>query len=256
MTPTASRYSGPPPKTPTSLGDAPPHLNDEQLQIPTSELYAASLSAAWSELSSSSTDFSSRPTPERVEALEPHPSRSDRPQPEHFGPYADVRKSLDWSYHVVPSRERQRLQDEIVGYVLSQRVKECKNAGDDEPCQVSETSDGEGDDCRENGVSEQRDGSGHGVEVGGGKLALFTAGCVLLFPLSPSSRRQVLIPFLSLHIAVGWVQGRGIRCESCSRHDGFDCQQTPSGASLPSLTFPLLAFCFFPLSRHNCPYWS
>ena len=37
----------------------------------------------------------------------------------HFGPYAKVRQQLDWSYHRLPTKERQLMQDSIVNVALS-----------------------------------------------------------------------------------------------------------------------------------------
>ncbi|GAA5866726.1 hypothetical protein JCM8547_002739 [Rhodosporidiobolus lusitaniae] len=178
MAPSSPRYAGPPPLCPSKLDDPPPELTEEMLKIPTSELYAASLLHAWEELGVSSSDFSSRPSPERVEALEPHPRRSDRPTPLHYGQYAEERAELDWTYHVVPSRTRQQLQDKIVSLVLSQRVKECKNAGDDEPCEVREEREQEEKEGRENvgEVEESEMGRKSGEGEEGRPLALFTAG--------------------------------------------------------------------------------
>ncbi|GAA6007584.1 hypothetical protein JCM10207_006394 [Rhodosporidiobolus poonsookiae] len=172
MAASSPRYAGPVPRCPESPDDAPPELSDEQLKVPTSELYAAALEAAWEELAPSASSSSSdkgdkgdkaRPTPARVEQLEPHPSSPSRPRPHHSGPYASERAALDWSYHVVPSPSRQALQDQIVRRVLDQQVRECAEAGDDEPCRVT------------GGCGELKEGRN---DAGGEErpLALFTAG--------------------------------------------------------------------------------
>ncbi|GAA6035846.1 hypothetical protein JCM8097_005735 [Rhodosporidiobolus ruineniae] len=181
MAPSAPRYAGPPPKCPQTLDDPPPLLSPEMLRVPTSELYAASLIAAWDELGRSASDFSRRPSPERVEELEPHPKREDRPRPLHYGPYALERAGLDWTYHVVPSKERQALQDEIVNLVLTQRVRECEEAGDDEPCRVSEARAGYEEAEKEGKenvrtVDDEAMGRKSADEERGRPLALFTAG--------------------------------------------------------------------------------
>ncbi|BGP15468.1 hypothetical protein JCM10213_001766 [Rhodosporidiobolus nylandii] len=181
MAPSAPRYAGPPPPCPAHMQSAAPPLSAEMLRVPTSELYAASLLAAWDELGRSASDFSHRPSPERVEELEPHPERDDRPTPKHYGPYAVQRAGLDWTYHVVPSKERQQLQDEIVNFVLSQRVKECSEAGDDEPCRVTEGREGYSEEEREKTgrvrqVNHESVGRKGGEAEEGRPLALFTAG--------------------------------------------------------------------------------
>ncbi|GAA5829939.1 hypothetical protein JCM11251_007939 [Rhodosporidiobolus azoricus] len=183
MTRHAPRYAGPPPSCPPTLDSPAPQLMPEMLQVPTSELYAASLREAWDELGASTTESSRRPSPERIEELEPNPAREDRPRPKHYGPYAAVRGTLDWTYHVVPSRERQSLQDQIVKIVLEQRVKECEEAGDDEPCRVSEKrvemeERERAKDGKENvgHVENESIGRKGAKEEEGRPLALFTAG--------------------------------------------------------------------------------
>ncbi|GAA5915802.1 hypothetical protein JCM6882_006101 [Rhodosporidiobolus microsporus] len=181
MTRSAPRYAGPPPPCPPTLDSPPPQLMPEMLQVPTSELYAASLREAWGELNASGAGSPRQPSSERVEELEPNPTRDDRPVPKHYGPYAEQRGSLDWTYHVVPSRERQTLQDEIVKVVLDQRVRECKDAGDDEPCRVSERRMGMEEGEKEEkgkvgGVDDEKMGRKNGEGEEGRPLALFTAG--------------------------------------------------------------------------------
>ncbi|BGP47491.1 hypothetical protein JCM10450v2_003343 [Rhodotorula kratochvilovae] len=183
MSPSAPRYAGPQPRCPASLDDDAPELSSEQLKVPTSELYSAALEAAWAEFASSSSSASgkdARPSPARVEALEPRPDDPSRPRPTHHGPYALQRAELDWTYHVVPSRARQALQDEIVTLVLEQRLRDCGEAGDDEPCRVSEAREGWKEaEMREGNVRTVREEDmgrkGHPSEEGR-PLALFTAG--------------------------------------------------------------------------------
>lgn len=185
-----TRYSGPPPECPQSLDSLPPKLTEEQLNVPTSELYSSALEEFWKHKDNGSTI--TKATEERngtaeeeeedgVERYEPDPTRSDRPSPEHYGIYATARSSLDWSYHVVPSKSRQSLQDEIVSYILGMQVKECQEAGDDEPCRVC------GDATNEKKGGTAKVGQGDlGCELGdpkrhsgaenGKPLALFTAG--------------------------------------------------------------------------------
>ncbi|CEQ43025.1 SPOSA6832_04892, partial [Sporobolomyces salmonicolor] len=168
MAPSAHRYTGPPPTCPKHLRDQAPPLSAEQLSVPTAELYSAALAEAWSRTSPSIGNGEVHNVDEeQVERLEPDPTRPDRPVPQHYGPYAKQRASLDWSYHVVPSRARQALQDEIVSLVLGTEMRECKDAGDDEPCRVASERHGIAA-VGELGVDE---------ESGDEKpLALFTAG--------------------------------------------------------------------------------
>ncbi|GAA6056042.1 hypothetical protein JCM3770_006996 [Rhodotorula araucariae] len=185
MSPSAKRYAGPQPRCPASLDDEPPALSDEQLQVPTSELYSAALEAAWAELALPATAAATksqqqqRPEPERVDALEPRPDDPARPRPTHHGPYALQRAALDWTYHVVPSRARQALQDEIVTLILDQRLRDCGEAGDDEPCRVSDVREGFSE-MEQHGTirtipDEAMGRKGHPAERGR-PLALFTAG--------------------------------------------------------------------------------
>ncbi|TKA52397.1 hypothetical protein B0A53_05104 [Rhodotorula sp. CCFEE 5036] len=115
---THERYAGPVPTCPRTLDDPAPELTREMLHVPTSELYSAALEAAWQELGDTGGQ---RPTPDRVAQLEPNSKEYSSPRPRHYGPYAVERASLDWSYHVVPNRARQALQDEIVSLVLEKR---------------------------------------------------------------------------------------------------------------------------------------
>lgn len=199
MSPHAPRYAGPIPRCPERLDEAAPELTGEMLKVPTSELYSAALEAAWAELEreqphdSQSTEAGEkattrRPIPERVAQLEPDSKEYAAPRPRHYGPYAVERAQLDWSYHVVPSRARQALQDEIVALVLEQRLRDCKDAGDDEPCRVVEQrevpqTEEEQVRTRNGNVksleNEQMGRKGPGrVGDKGRPLALFTAGCV------------------------------------------------------------------------------
>ncbi|GAA5874655.1 hypothetical protein JCM1840_007439 [Sporobolomyces johnsonii] len=169
MAPSAHRYTGPPPPCPKSLKDPAPPLSPEQLAVPTAELYSAALAEVWSQQSQSqSTSIGNgKVDEEQVDRLEPDPTRPDRPTPQHYGPYAKERASLDWSYHVVPSRARQALQDQIVSLVLGTEVCECKDAGDDEPCRIASERHGIA------AVGELGVDDGTGDEK---PLALFTAG--------------------------------------------------------------------------------
>jgi hypothetical protein len=85
------------PVSPSTLSDPPPQLTAEQLRTPTSVLYA-----------------------------------STSPNPYHYGPFARERAQLDWSYHKIPTKERNQLQDEIVEAVLrkvSREVIDCETRG-------------------------------------------------------------------------------------------------------------------------------
>lgn len=179
------RYAGPPPRCPTSLDDIPPQLSEEQLHVPTSELYSVALAEfhrgvkAASHKIANGNGLACRPKQpteatdsqnteeDQVDALEPDPCQPERPTPQHYGLYAQERSTLDWSYHVVPTRERQSLQDEIVSLVLGTQVKECKDAGEDEPCRVNGTGQAELG-CQLGDCSGDSDD--------GKPLALFTAG--------------------------------------------------------------------------------
>lgn len=182
MTP---RYAGPVPPCPTSLDDKAPELTDEMVRVPTSELYSAALEAAWAELDQEDANSGRRPTPERVAQLEPNSKEYASPRPRHYGPYAIERAQLDWSYHVVPSRKRQALQDEIVSLVLEQRLRDCKDAGDDEPCRVVDKREGyHADEAKSRSGNVARMDDEHMGRQGddrigekGRPLALFTAGC-------------------------------------------------------------------------------
>lgn len=184
MSPSSPRYAGPQPTCPQTLDDPAPKLSPEQLAVPTTELYSAALEQAWAELDSTAAAAdSARPTPSRVDELEPRPDDPSRPRPAHHGPYAVQRAGLDWTYHVVPSRARQALQDEVVTLVLQQRLRECDEAGDDEPCRVSEAREGFRRQERERegvlrGVRSDDMGRKGGEEEEDRPLALFTAGCV------------------------------------------------------------------------------
>ena len=171
------------PTCPHTLDDPAPELTREMLQVPTSELYSAALEAAWQELDNDGAQ-GQRPTPDRVAQLEPNPKEYSSPRPRHYGPYAVERASLDWSYHVVPNRARQALQDEIVSLVLEKRLRDCRDAGDDEPCRVFEARegfrDGETTVSRVDDEDMGRKGEGRPGDKGR-PLALFTAGCVSVF---------------------------------------------------------------------------
>ncbi|KWU43267.1 hypothetical protein RHOSPDRAFT_35142 [Rhodotorula sp. JG-1b] len=175
---THERYAGPMPTCPHTLDDPAPELTREMLQVPTSELYSAALEAAWQELDNDGAQ-GQRPTPDRVAQLEPNPKEYSSPRPRHYGPYAVERASLDWSYHVVPNRARQALQDEIVSLVLEKRLRDCRDAGDDEPCRVLEARegfrDGETTVSRVDDEDMGRKGEGRPGDKGR-PLALFTAG--------------------------------------------------------------------------------
>lgn len=174
---THERYAGPVPTCPRTLNDPTPELTREMLRVPTSELYSAALEAAWQELEHEGE----RPTPDRVAQLEPNSKEYSSPRPRHYGPYAVERASLDWSYHVVPNRARQTLQDEIVSLVLEKRLRDCRDAGDDEPCRVFEAREGFSKGEEEGKVSSVgeedmgRKGDGRPGDKGR-PLALFTAG--------------------------------------------------------------------------------
>lgn len=87
----------PSPISPSSLSEPPPHLTAEQLKTSTSSLYA-----------------------------------STSPNPYHYGTFAHERAQLDWSYHEIPTKERNQLQDEIVEAVLrklSREVIDCETRG-------------------------------------------------------------------------------------------------------------------------------
>ncbi|GAA5926005.1 hypothetical protein JCM3775_005173 [Rhodotorula graminis] len=180
MAPAKHRYAGPQPACPPSLDHPPPTLSQDQLAVPTTELYSAALEHAWRQLDPSSSSSSQRPTPARVDQLEPRPDDPSRPRPVHHGPYALVRAQLDWTYHVVPNRARQHLQDEIVTRVLEQRLRECDEAGDDEPCRVSERREAfaqqEQDPDGVRGVRSDDMGRKAGDREEDRPLALFTAG--------------------------------------------------------------------------------
>ncbi|GAA5904570.1 uncharacterized protein JCM6883_003830 [Sporobolomyces salmoneus] len=179
MTRSSQRYSGPPPRCPASLDDVPPQLTEDQLRVPTSELYSVALeefhrtrqNRVAGTTNGTQEDRSKAESTEEeadeVERYEPDPTKPDRPTPRHFGLYAKERSTLDWSYHVVPSKARQSLQDEIVSLVLGTQVKECRDAGDDEPCRVSGTGQAELG-CQLGDCS--------GDSEGKKPLALFTAG--------------------------------------------------------------------------------
>lgn len=178
---THERYAGPMPTCPHTLDDPAPKLTREMLQVPTSELYSAALEAAWQELDDDGAQGQERPTPDRVAQLEPNPKEYSSPRPRHYGPYAVERASLDWSYHVVPNRARQALQDEIVSLVLEKRLRDCRDAGDDEPCRVFEAREGfrEGETTVSRVDDEDMGRKGEGRPGDKGRpLALFTAGCV------------------------------------------------------------------------------
>lgn len=189
MTRPTKRYAGPPPRCPTCLDDVPPRLTEEQLRVPTSELYSTALEVLHRTKASSTRGRAEvaafdpdgdrgRKVPEEedqeedgddeVERFEPDPSKPHRPTPRHYGLYATERASIDWTYHVVPSKSRQALQDEIVSLVLGTQVKECRDAGDDEPCRVSGTGQAELG-CQLGDCSGEQDDDGK-------PLALFTAG--------------------------------------------------------------------------------
>lgn len=176
MTPSSKRFSGQPPICPATLDDPPPTLTKSQLEVPTSELYSAALEDYYRTKGKSGEHRTSTSKEEKeeeedgVDRYEPDPTREDRPNPKHYGLYARERATLDWSYHVVPSRARQSLQDSIVSKVLGRQVKECSAAGDDELCRINGGGDAElgcqlGDCSGENGESDE-----------GKPLALFTAG--------------------------------------------------------------------------------
>jgi hypothetical protein len=174
---THERYAGPVPTCPRTLDDPAPELTREMLRVPTSELYSAALEAAWQELDGDTEG--QRPTPDRVAQLEPNSKEYSSPRPRHYGPYAVERASLDWSYHVVPNRARQALQDEIVSLVLEKRLRDCRDAGDDEPCRVFEAREGFRERETVSRVDEEdmgRKGEGRPGDKGR-PLALFTAGC-------------------------------------------------------------------------------
>ncbi|GAA5956505.1 hypothetical protein JCM3765_003466 [Sporobolomyces pararoseus] len=185
MTRSSQRYSGPPPRCPSTLDDVPPQLTEEQLQVPTSELYSVALDEFYRRRQDGTNQAVNRnenskqesgkerqvskeeEREDEVERLEPDPTKPERPTPRHYGLYAQERSSIDWSYHVVPTKARQALQDEIVSLVLGTQVKECKDAGDDELCRVSGTGQAELG-CQLGDCSEHnKDGK---------PLALFTAG--------------------------------------------------------------------------------
>ncbi|BGP24092.1 hypothetical protein JCM10295v2_002993 [Rhodotorula toruloides] len=182
MSPSANRYTGPIPACPASLdAKLPPGFLGEAVEVPTSEVYSAALEAAWDELGGQERALAEgkRPTPDRVEHLEPDPSDDKKPRPQHYGAYARERASLDWSYHVLPTKARQALQDQIVKLVLGARVRECSEAGDDELCRVSERREGfeQGErEGRVDGVREDQMGRKGGEGKEGRPLALFTAG--------------------------------------------------------------------------------
>lgn len=191
MTRSSKRFQGPPPKCPKTLDHPPPGLTKEQLDVPTSELYSVALEEYWSNRgrhgvangNGEATESTRNGQQSRqmngteegkeeedpVEEYEPDPTNPSRPTPRHYGLYAQERSTLDWSYHVVPTKTRQSLQDEIVSLVLGTRVKECRDAGDDEPCRISGTGQAELGcglgDCSGEAESEE-----------GKPLALFTAG--------------------------------------------------------------------------------
>ncbi|GAA5941737.1 exocyst subunit SEC8 [Sporobolomyces koalae] len=175
MSPSTKRYSGRPPTCPHSLDDPPPQLTEEQLNVPTSELYSVALEQLYqhradngsTELVANATTERERDETDEVEQFEPDPSRADRPTPRHYGLYSKERSLLDWTYHVVPTKARQALQDDIVNLVLGTQVKECQDAGDDECCRISGTGQAELGcqlgDCDHDVANEK-------------PLALFTAG--------------------------------------------------------------------------------
>jgi hypothetical protein len=93
----------------------------------------------------------------------------------HGGKYSHIRKELDWTYHQVPTIQRQRLQDALVDSALaaitdqkSWRETHCSKGIDtSHHARRSRNSDGDGD--------------GHGHGDGGEQditrpIALFTAG--------------------------------------------------------------------------------
>lgn len=76
-----------------------------------------------------------------------------------YGPFQKEREQLDWSFHKIPSRERQELQDEVIRGVLD-KVGE-KKMGEDRVEEMREWSTGGKNDDE---VRSRR------------PLALFTAG--------------------------------------------------------------------------------
>lgn len=214
---THERYAGPVPTCPRTLNDPTPELTREMLRVPTSELYSAALEAAWQELEHEGE----RPTPDRVAQLEPNSKEYSSPRPRHYGPYAVERASLDWSYHVVPNRARQTLQDEIVSLVLEKRLRDCRDAGDDEPCRVFEAREGFSKGEEEGKVSSVgeedmgRKGDGRPGDKGR-PLALFTAGCVSAFPAGsfPSKATLTQPSFFS-----GMGAGKGHTLRAMLRSD-------------------------------------
>jgi len=216
MSPAKHRYAGPQPPCPHNLDDPPPDLDPDQLAVPTTELYSAALEHAWAELASTASP-SQRPTPARVDELEPRPDDPSRPRPAHHGPYALHRAGLDWTYHVVPSRARQQLQDEIVTLVLQQRLRECDEAGDDEPCRVSEQREGfsrqEADPEGVRGVKSEDMGRKGGEGEEDRPLALFTAGCVPLShePPEPDSRTSTTDARLPARSGMGAGKGHTLK---------------------------------------------
>jgi hypothetical protein len=221
---THERYAGPVPTCPRTLDDPAPELTREMLRVPTSELYSAALEAAWQELDGDTEG--QRPTPDRVAQLEPNSKEYSSPRPRHYGPYAVERASLDWSYHVVPNRARQALQDEIVSLVLEKRLRDCRDAGDDEPCRVFEAREGFREGETVSRVDEEdmgRKGEGRPGDKGR-PLALFTAGCALptsLLPVTGNSHPP--------H-AAEWAPEKVTLSAPCSEATRSDYQTTPSGA--------------------------
>lgn len=133
--PSTSKHtpSVPHPVSPSSLAAPAPKLTPEQLLLPTSTLYSASLPPKG-----------------------PYDSY-------HFGPYRRERLELDWSFHKIPTKERQALQDEIVDQVLRRVVKECEEGQNARDC-------GSGEVCT------RRKEKGELGESDNRPLALFTAG--------------------------------------------------------------------------------
>lgn len=122
------------PISPRTLREPAPKLSPAQLLIPTSTLYAVDLSQL---------------------------GKDSRPEGLHYGRFKKERMELDWSYHKIPTKERQELQDEIVEEVLKRVVKECEEG-------IENVENG---NCEEVCTRSSENGEG-----GGRPLALFTAG--------------------------------------------------------------------------------